>query len=445
MKPVSLSRRFFTSTAIVVAVVMTVSLLIIDYRYVQELEKSEQERLRLHIYTLLSVAQLDKGEIHLPSILYNQRFNSIGSGLWAAVLDENRGARWHSLSIDKPATEVMLADKTGQWVFGKHQSEDGEYLTAAYYIAWEDTNRYTFHFVVGEDSSVIDKEIRRFRLLLLSGFFLITITMLLGQYIVLKLAFRPITLLEKEIAAMEEGVSSKLSPDYPKELSGVTQNLNALVEKEYQMRERYRAAMADLAHSLKTPLAIITNELNAYPQNNTMQNALNRIDSSIEYQLRRAVVSGHTVLSKGTQLNQVLTLVKEAMENIYRERSVRLAINVSDSLLFYGDENDLMEIFGNLLDNAFKYAHRRIVVSAEQIESGLAITVEDDGPGFSEEDGWRIFSRGERLDRQALGQGIGLAVVYDIVKYYKGEIEASQSVLGGARFHIVFPNRGSNT
>ncbi|MCG8671528.1 MAG: ATP-binding protein, partial [Pseudomonadales bacterium] len=162
---------------------------------------------------------------------------------------------------------------------------------------------------------------------------------------------------------------------------------------------------------------------------------------NIEYQLRRAVVTGHTVLNKGTQVNQVLSLVVEAMEKIYSERRVELIVNANDQLRFFGDENDLMEIFGNLLDNAFKYAEKKILVEVESLPNGLNIRVEDDGPGFSEDEATRIFTRGERLDQQGLGQGIGLAVVYDVVTSYGGRINASESSLGGAMFHIVFPNK----
>ncbi|MCG8668148.1 MAG: hypothetical protein MI867_01950, partial [Pseudomonadales bacterium] len=281
------------------------SVLFVDIAYVRELEKAAQERLKLHIYTLLSVTQLDNEGIWVPEILYNQRFNQRDSGLWAAVFDQEQQVRWHSLSIDTPAALPALATKTGDWRYGKKITQGQLFFTAAYKIEWHDEEQHQFHFVVGEDATVIEQDIENFRWMLFMGFMVITCSLLAGQAFVLKLAFRPISHLETEIAAMDAGEKDKLSNDYPKELRGVTRNLNALIEKEYQQRERYRASMADLAHSLKTPITILNGELAQYPDNKTMRDALARIDSNIEYQLRRAVVTGHTVLNKGTQVNQV--------------------------------------------------------------------------------------------------------------------------------------------
>lgn len=442
-KPTSLRRLFFKNTTFAVAAIMLVSVVVVDFGYVREMEKSAQEKLKLHIYTLLSVAQLDNDTIWVPAILYNQRFNQKASGLWAAVFDKQDKMVWHSLSVERIQGAPELSKNAGTWHFGKHSMAGHTYLTASYQVVWQDKKRYEFSFLVAEDRAVLDKDIKRFRIYLIAGFVLITISLLVGQAFMLRLAFRPIGKLETEIADMDEGVKDRLSNDYPKELRGVTGNLNALVEKEYQQRERYRSTMADLAHSLKTPMTILSGELKHYPENKTMQDALARIDSNIEYQLRRAVMTGHTVLDKGTQVTQVLSLVVEAMEKIYSERSVTLDINAEDKQIFFGDENDLMEIFGNLLDNAFKYAERRIIVTVNGINQQLRIVVEDDGPGFADHDVTRVFSRGERLDQQGLGQGIGLAVVFDIVKSYCGTIEARNSALGGALFEITFPSRAA--
>lgn len=439
--PRSLRRLFFKNTTIAVATIMLVSIFVVDFGYVREMEKSAQEKLKLHIYTLLSVAQLDGDSIWVPAILYNQRFNKKESGLWAAVFNQQSEMVWHSLSIDEVPTPPSLSKDAGSWNFGKHDIDDHTYLTASYKVVWQDKQRYEFSFVVAEDRALLAKDIKRFRGYLVAGFVVITLSLLMGQAFMLRLAFRPIGKLEGEIAAMDEGVKDRLSGDYPKELRGVTRNLNALVEKEYQQRERYRSSMADLAHSLKTPMTILNGEIQHYPDNKTMRDALARIDSNIEYQLRRAVVTGHTVLDKGTQVTQVLSLVVEAMEKIYVERNVALHINANETHTFFGDENDLMEIFGNLLDNAFKYAEKQIQVAVTQNDDKLVIKVEDDGPGFSDQDVERIFSRGERLDQQGLGQGIGLAVVYDIVKNYRGTIDAKKSALGGALFEITFPGK----
>ncbi len=442
MKPLSLRRRFFTNTTIVAVAVMTISMLIVDISYKKELEKSTREKLRLHIFTLLSVAQTQGRTLHVPDILHNPRFNTAGSGLWATVLDAAKAPLWRSLSIQQTPRDLRLGENTGDWRFGKSTINARQYLIAAYNVAWENNQRrYHYHFVVAEDESVLREATLRFRWWLFGGFFATTAALLLCQLIVLRLAFRPISHLEDEIALLEQGKQSTLSNDYPKELSGVTSNLNALIDKQYRQRRRYRASMADLAHSLKTPMAIINAEMTNYAENKILRDATTRIDNNIEYQLRRAVISGHTLLSCGTPVREILNLVLEALRKIYRDNAISVNAELDETLLFFGDENDLMEVLGNLLDNAYKHARRRINVAAKQCAGSLTIMIEDDGKGLSDNDAVKIFARGERLDRRGGGQGLGLAVVFDIVTAYRGHIETAASSLGGARFNITFAQR----
>lgn len=444
MSQKSLRKRFFINTAIVAATVMFISVMVVDFSYKDELKKSTYETLRLHIFTLLSVAQIEKGVIYLPDILYNPRLNTSKSGLWAAVLDENEKPLWHSLSIDSVPDDIQLGKNIGDWQFSRKAIGKNTYFVADYKIAWDDGGqRYTYHFISAENENVINAIVTRFRRWLFGSFVMITATLLLCQFIALRLTFRPIAHLESEISLLEQGKKSTLSDDYPIELEGVTQNLNALIDKEYRQRERYRTSMADLAHSLKTPMTIISSEMTNYANNPILQNAVERIDKNIEYQLRRAVISGHNLQNHGTKIKEVVELVAEAFTKIYQDSDIALTANIDSGLLFLGDENDLTEILGNLLDNAYKHAVKTVEVSIEKRNDLLTIAVGDDGPGLTESDSENIFTRGERLDSKGLGQGIGLAVVADIVNSYHGHIETSISALGGAKFILTFPNKGS--
>lgn len=440
MKTISLRKRFFTNTTIIGVVVMLVSALIVDISYKKELEKSAREKLHLHIFNLLSVAHTEQGNLYIPDILYNPRFNTIDSGLWAIVLDDNEQPIWNSLSVTEAPSNIKLSKKTGAWVFGKAEINKKNYITAAYKIVWEDNDKlYSYHFVTAEDVSTLNKVISHFRFWLFGGFFAITLTLLLCQLFVLMFAFRPISHLEKEIILLEKGNTHTLSMDYPKELRGVTESLNALIANEHRQRERYRSSMADLAHSLKTPMTIIASEMANYPNNKILKEAAERIDKNIEYQLRRAVISGHVLLNYGTDITEVLEMVLDALTKIYIDKKITLDSKVEGDLFFFGDENDLMEIFGNLLDNAYKYAKEKIKILVVQCDNYLSITIEDDGKGFVDDEASKIFTRGERLDNRGKGQGIGLAVVFDIVQSYDGSIEVSNSSFGGAKFRVIFP------
>lgn len=436
---ISLRRRFFTHTAVIALLVMAASMIVVDISYRGELERSTREKLQLQVFSLLSVIQLN-GDVYIPDIMYNPAFNRLDSGYWLVVADEQKQPIWHSLSIDKPPSTFETSNQLGDWHYGRARFEQIEYFTASYLVAWEtgDSQRQ-LHLIAGEDIQFLNSTMLRFRLWLFGGFFLTTLVLMACQYWGLKGAFSPISDLEKEIAQLEKGEQHHLEGEYPQELSGFTKNLNALIDMEHRHRERYRSGMADLAHSLKTPLAVILGEMHKYSDNEGMVAAVERINTNIEYQLRRAVIADHQLQTRGTDILKVVESVLHALEKLHKEHSLETRITIESDLRFRGDENDLTEVLGNLLDNAFKYAEKHIHISAYQHEDEMIVQIEDDGPGLAEENAKRIFSRGERLDDQGLGQGIGLAVVYEIVKSYQGQILVQRSPLGGALFNLRFP------
>ncbi len=443
MKKASLKHRFFLNTTLVLLIVMIITAMFVDYRFRKEIETANKEKLRLHVFTLLSVVESNNGRLQIPPLLQNPMFNQVQSGLKAWVLDVNENVLWQSLSIEDSPPNVRLSDHTGQWLFSEVVSNDTLYHTLDYKIAWETQGNQTqYHFIIAKDSTEHANQITRFRFQSYASFFLVTALLLLCQFLVLRFAFRPIAHLESEIEQMEQGDQSLLSTNYPQELQGVSKNLNALIDKEYRQREKYRTSMADLAHSLKTPIAIINTELEDYPNNETLQNALVRVNQTIEYQLRRAVISGHSVLDNSTEVRAVFNNVASAIAKVYRDKNIDVQTNFNSDVTFLGDENDLLEVFGNLMDNAYKYSKSVIKVGTDKVDNTLQIIVEDDGPGFSKRKVEHIFARGERLDQKNLGQGIGLAVVQDIVNSYDGTITASTSELGGALFDIRFPLKG---
>ncbi len=439
MKKGSLRKRFTMTTAGVAVVMMTSITLLIDFSYRDELEKNAQDKLKLHIFNLLSVAEYQQDILELPTVLTNPEFNSEQANLWAVVLNNQKSVIWQSLSLNNVPTDIPQSATVGSWLFSTSILNDSQYITASYAINWE--NKQTYHLVVAEKSNILDEQIIRFRTWLLMGFFVMTLVLLSIQFWVLNLAFKPIHTLEKEIINLEKGQQALLEQSYPLELSGVAKNLNALIKKEHTQREKYRGSMADLAHSLKTPIAIIKSELEIIPNNTTINNAFMRINDTIEYQLRRAVISGHNLLSKGTDIQSTLDLVLSALEKIYKDKNIEVHCQVRQGLHFLGDENDLMEIFGNLLDNAFKHAQAKIITTVSQENDQLILAIEDDGAGIDQAQHQDIFNRGKRLDETNQGQGIGLAIVQNIVDSYQGHIELSRSTMDGAKFTMTFPIR----
>jgi two-component system sensor histidine kinase PhoQ len=419
--------------------VTLISLVFIDQSYRKEWLTAAEENLKLHVFSLLSVSQIGQEQLSLPVISHHPRLNTSGSGLIAAVFDNAGNLIWQSLST--PVMDFSIATRTeiGQWDFYEFNQETTHYLASQYRIEVPNNGESkSYLFLAAEESKHYDQQLQAARLRLLVIFTIIFIALIISQFIGLRLAFKPITSLEREVADLEKGSRSTLSDHYPKEIAGVATNINKLIEKESSLREKYRSNMADLAHSLKTPVAIIRNELPGQVSQD-VQSAIQRIDNTIEYQLRRAVISDHSLLKRGTDFANTLDQVITALQKIYRGRAITFRSTVDKQLSFAGDENELMEILGNLIDNAYKHAKSQIAVSATKIDNRISVIIEDDGPGFSSDESKLIFQRGARLDDRGFGQGIGLAVVVDIVNQYDGSIDAQTSSLGGAKFHLALP------
>jgi two-component system sensor histidine kinase PhoQ len=262
-------------------------------------------------------------------------------------------------------------------------------------------------------------------------------------------SLRPIGTLAGQIRELESSQREALDPNPPQELRSLVRNLNLLLENERQRYTRYRTTLSDLTHSLKTPLAVLQSTLRSLRggKNFSVEQAepimleqISRISQQIGYYLHRASMQAdHNPLKR--ELHSVSALLDSlcsALNKVYQRKGVSLTLDVSPEITFVGDQNDFMEVMGNVLDNACKYCLEFVEISAQQTDASLQLIVEDDGPGIPESKRELIFLRGQRVDTLRPGQGLGLAVARDILEQYAGDIEAGTSPLGGARMKVIF-------
>jgi len=164
-----------------------------------------------------------------------------------------------------------------------------------------------------------------------------------------------------------------------------------------------------------------------------------RIDDIVRYQLSRSVISAGQVLKRKIQVTPEVKKIIEALKKVHAEKALEISSEICSSCFFPGDQGDLMELIGNIADNACKWANSKVVISAVSEKNWLNLSVKDDGPGIPEEKRNLILDRGKRLDQQAEGQGLGLSIVMDIIKNYRGEITIANSELGGSLIIIRIP------
>jgi len=262
-------------------------------------------------------------------------------------------------------------------------------------------------------------------------------------------SLRPIGDLTAQVRELETGQRENLGDNPPQELKSLVRNLNLLLTNERQRYTRYRTTLSDLTHSLKTPLAVLQSTLRSLRNGKSltieqaepvMLEQISRISQQTGYYLHRASMQAdHNPLQRDFHsVSALLDSLCSALNKVYQRKGVEITLDIPPELVFVGDQNDFMEVLGNVLDNACKYCLEFIEVSTRQTDQALHLFIDDDGPGIPESKRDLIFVRGQRADTLRPGQGLGLAVVRDILEQYAGTVIASASPLGGTRMEVVF-------
>jgi two-component system sensor histidine kinase PhoQ len=253
-----------------------------------------------------------------------------------------------------------------------------------------------------------------------------------------------------DMSRVERGDSAHLDSQYPAELIGLTDRINVFIDNEREQRTRYRHTLADLAHSLKTPLAVIRSQLesaldgDAAGRRRSVLEQVRRMDDLVAYQLSRAATSGRQTFASAVPVAGHAEDLVRSLEKVYAAKNLLCEFDIDEDAVFYGEQGDLLELMGNLLENAFKWAGHRVLLAvklrpvAGRQRAGLCMSVEDDGPGIAADQVEKVLQRGVRGDERVQGHGIGLSIVQDIVHAYHGELVVDRSPeFGGARFTVT--------
>ena len=295
-----------------------------------------------------------------------------------------------------------------------------------------------FQLILAKSASTLqkgrDEIIRNIFILFLITTILVLISQLVSSYLVIT----PIKGFEKEIIEIESGEKQLINGTYPTELAAVKSAVNALINAEKGQKQRYRDALDDLAHSLKTPLSVLQSTADK-SNNDAIRTQVQRMDDIIAYQLRRAVVSEHGTIIKQQAVRPVLYRLKDSLLKVYRDKPFEFVINVDDFAKCRMEEDDMMEVFGNLINNSCRFCEKIVEITATQNGDILIIDIDDDGMGFPDKNPAELLQRGIRADSQSEGQGIGLAVSTEIVQAIGGKIELLVSPHVGARVRLHLP------
>ena len=453
----SLGQRLFLSSAVVLVIFLWITGLVLDQAFSISLDGFVREKLRIHTFALLSRADNVDSKIELPTRLPEQQFNAADGALLAFVTDTQQAESWRSISAGARRFALPLPG-AGEWLFGRAQDSNGEiYYVSSYSTLWPGAagEKTAFVFTVMESVDVYGQQLADYRSAVTLGLIVFGLMLLTLQSIVLRWGLRYLREVAIDVKSMNIGELQSLTGRYPKELRPLTANLNQLINNERLQRERYRDRMADLSHSLKTPISVLQGIASDIDDEgkpvsreqilDTLQRQVGRMRNIVDHQLQRAVTTGRQTSLVATPVQGEVDSIITALDKVYLDKGVTTTIQIEAAASFYGDENDLLELLGNLLDNAYKHCRTQVKVSghtnsADAATTTLVLNVADDGPGVPPAMRTTILRRGVRLDSIAEGQGFGLAIVVDIVSSYDGSISVGESSLGGALFTLTVPN-----
>lgn len=306
-----------------------------------------------------------------------------------------------------------------------------------------------YQFIVGISISDIDKEMQALRRSIAILLFFSAVLVLIAQLALSFWVVAPIKEFEDEVKSIEAGEKESITEPYPEELVPVQNTLNALLSYEKGQKQRYKDSLDDLAHSLKTPLAAMQNQLDQLNRAKheppvkagllVFASQIDRMHEIIAHQLRRAMVTNQGAMLMSKPVRPVLFRLRDTLQKVYRDKPFEFRINVDEYAKCRMDSEDMMELFGNLLNNACRFCKDLVEVSAHHENNMLIIDIDDDGMGFPSDNPAKLLQRGIREDSKSDGQGIGLAVSTEIISAIGGNIELLVSPYVGARVRLHLP------
>lgn len=435
----SLNRRIILSATIVLVIFISLTAVTLERAFIDSNESALRDTLTSQLYALMAVAEVENEKLLMPSDELDALLGLPSSGIYAFVTSNKGEILWQSSSVLGATPPAPVALPAGEKQFNKSRVKQISYYTFAYGVDWSTANTsIALTFTLATDLQSFNRQVDRYHHTLWSWLVTMALILLISQAIILRWGLSPLRKVGEELRRIEAGEQQQIEDSYPQEIEQLSNNINILLQQERDQKTRYRNALGDLAHSLKTPLAVIQSSID---RNNTKDMSLSeqitRMNSIVEYQLQRAATAGSSSIGISVNVKSVTERMLDSLNKVYRDKDIMIKCDVDESIRFKGDEGDLMEVLGNLLDNAFKWAQQHIDIHITQAGKHICITISDDGPGISAEKADELLKRGVRADQTIAGHGIGLSIVHNIVLAYQGELNIKRSSYGGTQLSLT--------
>jgi signal transduction histidine kinase len=452
MRPNSLAFRLFASAAAWTLVVLPVTAFLLLSLYRQAVERNFDARLNVYLTSLIASTTSEGAKTPTAPA-------SLGAPVFTIPFS---GWYWQIKPLDGPDQPLFvsdsLLDQQLKLPSQEKVSPDQTLTRRAYAPGPQDQrlrvvereirpagpNSAPYSYAVAGDAAEIERDLAEFRTMLIAALGVLGLGLVVATLFQVRFGLAPLRAIRHDLAAIRSGDEEQLEGELPSEIRPLQQELNALIQSNRDIVERARTHVGNLAHALKTPLSVITNEAREKdgPLAGKVIEQAELMRTQITHHLDRARVAARSgAIGDITDVDGVLKGLKRALDRIYEGRALELDVRSDRGLKFQGEKQDFEEMVGNLLDNACKWAKSKVCVSAARADGAgnFEVLVDDDGPGLTEAERVKVVERGQRLDETKPGSGLGLSIVADLAHLYRGRFELEPSPQGGLRARLQLP------
>jgi signal transduction histidine kinase len=453
--PRSLAQRLFTSAVLWSVLILLIAGLILSSLYRRSAETAFDERLGVYLRAIVAdVATPGEDTRTEPGQLGDPQFELSLSGWYWQITPLSQQTSKVKASRSLFASRLPhLADQgvkaeLGEYRRGYAQGPDGRLIRLIERVI-ETDEEGKFLIQVAAATDQLESDIRRFEYSLAGTFLLLALALGASTMAQVRFGLSPLRRLQSEVTAIRRGEGERIEGAFPPDLAPLAGELNLLISSNREIVERARTQVGNLAHALKTPLSVITNEAEADPSplSGKVREQAQVMRDQVNYYLDKARAAARSnVVGNTTDVVAATEQLVRTFQKIYRDGVPVFETQFDGELRFRGEEQDFQEMLGNLLDNAGKWASAKVLVSLS-LETGpagsgqdfLILCVDDDGPGLPPEDREQALKRGRRLDETKPGSGLGLSIVGDLAAVYAGDFTLEDGVLGGLRARLRLP------
>ena len=441
----SLRRRLLIFAALLLILFLGVTAIGLNNAFKKSVLSNAQDALQNQVLLLISNVDVIDGTVFVPEVLSEARLSQTDSTLFAQIYNDKNEVLWRSQSLLDQELPIQ-SYRLGAFLFDEKLQWQFPIYSVTFELEWEtDEGDVPFVIQVAENSKIYTGRLARYQQTFGIWLAVLGLVLLALLLILLGWVLKPLSRVAQQVNEIEQGQRQRFDEDYPLEVSRLTKNLNQLLNFDEQRINRQKEVLGNLAHSLKTPIAVMkglnfndTNQQEAGTQLDVMQNI-------IDYQLQSASTVGRQRFSKAITIKDSTEQIINSLKKLHAHKGLVIDIQLSEQTVFYGDKGDWMEVAGNLLDNAFKWANNKVSVQISNTANmdkdsqrkAISIKVCDDGAGINDEVKQNVLQRGVRLDSQTPGHGLGLHIVKGIVEAYDGDISVTDNKSGGTCFHVT--------